>query len=192
MKSVVVAGGAGFVGSHLVDRLLARPDIECLVVVDNLWSGQLANLAHIQDPRLFFEFCDVEAFRSDRTFDEVFHLASPASPPWYMQDPERTISANLLGAMRLRESLKPGGRFCYTSSSEVYGDPLVSPQTVCSQRVLLKRIGGGVGANLKSEAIGQEIAREQGQYPLKCPLMTQGGHEAVPELRLSVRWAART
>lgn len=128
MKSVVVAGGAGFVGSHLVDRLLARPDIECLVVVDNLWSGQLANLAHIQDPRLFFEFCDVEAFRSDRTFDEVFHLASPASPPWYMQDPERTISANLLGAMRLRESLKPGGRFCYTSSSEVYGDPLVSPQ----------------------------------------------------------------
>jgi len=128
MKSVVVAGGAGFVGSHLVDRLLKRSDIDCLVVVDNLWTGQLQNLAHIKDPRLHFEPSDVEAVRSSRLFDEIYHLASPASPPWYMQEPERTISANLVGAMRLRELLKNGGRFCYTSSSEVYGDPLVSPQ----------------------------------------------------------------
>jgi nucleoside-diphosphate-sugar epimerase len=74
------------------------------------------------------ERCDVEAFRSSREFDEIYHLASPASPPWYMKEPERTISANLIGAMRLRDLLKPSGRFCYTSSSEVYGDPLVSPQ----------------------------------------------------------------
>jgi UDP-glucose 4-epimerase/UDP-glucuronate decarboxylase len=128
MKSVLVAGGAGFVGSHLVDRLLRRSDIDCLVVVDNLWTGRLENLTPIKDPRLHFEPCNVEQVRSSRLFDEVYHLASPASPPWYMQEPERTISANLVGAMRLRELLRKGGRFCYTSSSEVYGDPLVSPQ----------------------------------------------------------------
>lgn len=128
MKSVLVAGGAGFVGSHLVDRLLAREDIDCLVVVDNLWTGRQENLAHIRDPRFFFERCDVETVQSARMFDEVYHLASPASPPAYMQEPERTISANVVGAMRLRALLKEGGRFCFTSSSEVYGDPLVSPQ----------------------------------------------------------------
>jgi UDP-glucose 4-epimerase/UDP-glucuronate decarboxylase len=128
MKAVLVAGGAGFVGSHLVDRLLRRSDVARLVVVDNLWTGLAANLAHIDDPRFFFERCDVEQVHSAILFDEVYHLASPASPPWYMKEPERTISANLIGAMRLRELLKPGGRFCYTSSSEVYGDPLVSPQ----------------------------------------------------------------
>jgi len=128
MKSVLVAGGAGFVGSHLVDRLLKRSDVERLVVVDNLWTGHLDNLSHIRDSRFYFDKCDVEAFRSPRLFDEVYHLASPASPPWYMEEPERTISANLVGAMRLREVLKDGGRFCYTSSSEVYGDPIVSPQ----------------------------------------------------------------
>jgi nucleoside-diphosphate-sugar epimerase len=128
MKSVLVAGGAGFVGSHLVDRLLRRSDIGCLVVVDNLWTGQIENLAHVKDPRLHFEPCDVEAVRAPTMFDEIYHLASPASPPWYMREPERTISANLVGAMRLRELLKEGGRFCYASSSEVYGDPLVSPQ----------------------------------------------------------------
>jgi nucleoside-diphosphate-sugar epimerase len=128
MKSVLVAGGAGFVGSHLVDRLLKRSDVERLVVVDNLWTGQAENLFHINDSRFSFERCSVEAVRSASLFDEVYHLASPASPPWYMKEPERTISANLVGAMRLRELLKEGGRFCYTSSSEVYGDPLVSPQ----------------------------------------------------------------
>jgi nucleoside-diphosphate-sugar epimerase len=128
MKSVLVAGGAGFVGSHLVDRLLKRSDVERLVVVDNLWAGQSENLSHIHDSRFSFERCSVEAVRSASLFDEVYHLASPASPPWYMKEPERTISANLVGAMRLRELLKEGGRFCYTSSSEVYGDPLVSPQ----------------------------------------------------------------
>jgi nucleoside-diphosphate-sugar epimerase len=128
MKSVLVAGGAGFVGSHLVDRLLRRVDIERLVVVDNLWTGVIENLWHIRDPRLKFEKCDIERLQSSQLFDEVYHLASPASPPWYMREPERTISANLIGAMRLRELLKVGGRFCYTSSSEVYGDPVVTPQ----------------------------------------------------------------
>jgi nucleoside-diphosphate-sugar epimerase len=128
MKSVLLAGGAGFIGSHLADRLLRRRDIERLVVVDNLWTGLRENLDHIRDPRLSFVLSDVERFQSPQMFDEVYHLASPASPPWYMQEPERTISANLMGAFRLRDLLRPNGRFCFASTSEVYGDPLVSPQ----------------------------------------------------------------
>ncbi|MEQ8965911.1 MAG: NAD-dependent epimerase/dehydratase family protein, partial [Azospirillaceae bacterium] len=127
-KSVVIAGGAGFIGSHLVDRVLGRNDVERVVVVDNLWTGRRENLAHIHDDRLHVVEGDVEDFASDIAFDEAYHLASPASPPWYMQEPARVIRANVMGAFRLRALLKPGGRLCYTSTSEVYGDPLVSPQ----------------------------------------------------------------
>ncbi|OWV75446.1 UDP-glucose 4-epimerase [Rhizobium sp. R339] len=128
MKRVLVAGGAGFIGSHMCDKLLLRSNISKLVVVDNLWTGRAENLAHIKDPRLHFVRSDVETLQTSDTFDEIYHFASPASPPWYMKEPKRTISANLLGAFRLLDLLKKGGRFCFTSSSEVYGDPLVSPQ----------------------------------------------------------------
>ncbi len=128
MKKVIVAGGAGFIGSHLVDRLLTRNDVEKIMVVDNLWTGEINNLAHIKDERLNVEICDVEKFQTDMMFDEVYHLASPAAPQWYASNPLRTISANVIGAFRLRELMKKDGRFCYTSTSEVYGDPKVSPQ----------------------------------------------------------------
>jgi nucleoside-diphosphate-sugar epimerase len=61
-------------------------------------------------------------------FDEIYHLASPASPPWYMRDPLRTIRANVVGTLRLLDLLRPGGLIAFTSTSEVYGDPLVTPQ----------------------------------------------------------------
>ena len=125
---MLVAGGSGFIGSHLVDRLLRRADLECLVVVDNLWTGSRQNLAHIDDPRFSLEIDDAEGFAPSQSFDEIIHLASPASPRWYMSDPARTIRANIGGAFNLLELLKPGGRFCFASTSEVYGDPLVSPQ----------------------------------------------------------------
>jgi len=128
MARVLITGGCGFIGSHLCDRLLRRPDVELCLVVDNLWTGSIENVAHIQDNRFRLVQGDVERFQSDLRFDEIFHLASPASPPWYMSQPQRTISANLLGAMRLLELLAPDGRFAFTSTSEVYGDPLVSPQ----------------------------------------------------------------
>jgi UDP-glucose 4-epimerase/UDP-glucuronate decarboxylase len=123
-----VTGGCGFLGSLLCDQLLLRADIELLVCVDNLWTGLEKNVAHIRDPRFKTILCDVEEFRSDIKFDEVYHLASPASPPWYMREPARTISANIVGAFRLLEVLKENGKFCYTSTSEVYGEPLISPQ----------------------------------------------------------------
>jgi nucleoside-diphosphate-sugar epimerase len=125
---ILVAGGLGFLGSHLVNALLARNDLEKIVVVDNLWTGRIGNKKYIRDPRVVFEQSDIESFRTDQKFEEVYHLASPASPIWYSAQPDRTISANLMGAFRLRDLMAPGGRFCYTSTSEVYGDPLVSPQ----------------------------------------------------------------
>jgi UDP-glucose 4-epimerase/UDP-glucuronate decarboxylase len=128
LKKVLVAGGAGFLGSHLVDRLLRRSDISRLVVVDNLWTGTLDNLAHIKDKRLRIEVGAAEDLVTDMRFDEILHLASPASPPWYMRDPLRVIQANVVATMHLIKFLRPGGRFCFTSTSEVYGDPLISPQ----------------------------------------------------------------
>jgi nucleoside-diphosphate-sugar epimerase len=128
MTTVLVAGGCGFIGSHLVDRLLARREVNQLCVVDNLWTGLQDNISHVHDPRLHFVHTDAEHFRCDHRFDEIYHLASPASPPWYMAEPLRTISANVGGALNLIGLLEEGGLMAYTSTSEVYGDPLVSPQ----------------------------------------------------------------
>ena len=128
MKKVLLAGGCGFIGSHLADRLCRRNDIDRLVIVDNLWTGRLENLAAISDARVEFVRSDVETFTSDTKFDEIYHLASPASPPWYMTQPLRTISANVVGALNLLNLLKPGGVIGYTSTSEVYGDPVITPQ----------------------------------------------------------------
>jgi nucleoside-diphosphate-sugar epimerase len=127
-STVLVAGGCGFIGSHLVDRLMARPDVASLLVLDNLWTGVHDNIARLRDPRLHFVQADVEHWRGEQRFDEIYHLASPASPPWYMAQPLRTISANVAGALNLIGLLRPGGLIAYTSTSEVYGDPLVSPQ----------------------------------------------------------------
>jgi len=128
VKSVLIAGGCGFLGSHLVRRVLNRTDVGKVLVVDNLWTGTLDNLAGIKDVRLQVLIADVETFSTELQFDEILHLASPASPCWYMRDPARVISANVVGALHLLKFLKAGGRFCFTSTSEVYGDPLVSPQ----------------------------------------------------------------
>jgi UDP-glucose 4-epimerase/UDP-glucuronate decarboxylase len=97
-------------------------------VVDNLWTGRTKNLAHINDARLDIIECSVEKFASETRFDEILHLASPASPPWYMREPVRVIQANVHGALNLLDHLATQGRISYTSTSEVYGDPLISPQ----------------------------------------------------------------
>jgi nucleoside-diphosphate-sugar epimerase len=128
MTRALVAGGCGFVGSHLVDRLLTRSDLSEVHVVDNLWTGLHDNIAHVRDDRLRFTRADAEQFRSAQRFDEIYHLASPASPPWYMAQPVRTISANVGGALNLLGLLAEGGQFAYASTSEVYGDAQVSPQ----------------------------------------------------------------
>lgn len=125
---ILVAGGAGFIGSHLVDALLGRNDVRDLVVVDNVWTGSWKNLEHVTDERLKRFEGDVETYQDKEPFDEIYHLASPASPNWYMADPARTISANVLGAFNMLNLLADSGRICFTSTSEVYGDPVISPQ----------------------------------------------------------------
>ncbi|MEL6701854.1 MAG: GDP-mannose 4,6-dehydratase, partial [Pseudomonadota bacterium] len=126
-KRILVTGGAGFVGSHLIDRLLEQGhEVLC---VDNLFTGAKQNLDHLHNnPR--FEF-----MRHDITFplyvevDEIYNLACPASPVHYQHDPVQTLKTCVLGAINmlgLAKRLKC--RIFQASTSEVYGDPTVHPQ----------------------------------------------------------------
>jgi nucleoside-diphosphate-sugar epimerase len=128
MRSVV-AGGAGFIGSHLIDRLLARGDE--VVCLDNLITGRSTNLDHLRDrPRFQFVRTDViEPIALDGTVDAIYHLASPASPPGYLQKPLETALVNSIGTNNLLALARAkGAKFLLASTSEVYGDPLEHPQ----------------------------------------------------------------
>ncbi|CAM6027495.1 unnamed protein product [Sphagnum balticum] len=131
---VVVTGGAGFVGSHLVDKLMARGD--SVIVVDNFFTGRKENVMHhFGNPRF-------ELIRHDVVepllleVDQIYHLACPASPVHYKFNPVKTIisfsffsSTNVVGTLNMLGLAKRiGARFLLTSTSEVYGDPLQHPQ----------------------------------------------------------------
>jgi len=124
---IMIAGGAGFVGSHLSRELLRRG--HHVVCVDDLSTGNAANVADlVEDPRYEFVRADVASAPS-RPVDVVAHLASPASPIDYDRMPIHTLRANSLGTFRLLEIAREvGAAFCFVSTSEVYGDPLVHPQ----------------------------------------------------------------
>jgi dTDP-glucose 4,6-dehydratase len=125
---VLVTGGAGFIGSHLCDFLLEKG---CEVVcIDNLLTGSLDNIAHIQDPRFVFVEYDVTNFISIKGgVDYVLHFASPASPIDYLELPIQTLKVGSLGTHRALGLAKARrAKFLLASTSEVYGDPLVHPQ----------------------------------------------------------------
>ena len=125
---VLVTGGAGFIGSHLCDFLLEKG---CEVVcMDNLLTGSLDNIAHIQDARFVFVEYDVTNFISIKGgVDYVLHFASPASPIDYLELPIQTLKVGSLGTHRALGLAKARrARFLLASTSEVYGDPLVHPQ----------------------------------------------------------------
>lgn len=131
MSRVLVAGGAGFIGSHLCERLLARGD--AIVCVDDLSTGSIDNVERCRtDSRFEMLVGDVCALDPEEigVFDIVFHLASPASPPAYLARPLETLAVGSTGTRNLCEVAVAGrSRFVLASTSEVYGDPLVSPQT---------------------------------------------------------------
>jgi dTDP-glucose 4,6-dehydratase len=136
MSNLLIAGGAGFIGSHLIDRLIERGD--SVVCVDNLSTGTTAHTTlHDGDPQYRFIEADVcDAGLHDlvkgvcaEPFDAIFHLASPASPPAYLQRPIETLDAGSIGTRRLLDIARAdSARFVLASTSEVYGDPLVHPQ----------------------------------------------------------------
>ncbi|WP_432770533.1 MAG: SDR family oxidoreductase [Sphingopyxis sp.] len=126
-RRILVTGGAGFLGSHLIDRLLA--DGNEVLCVDNLFTGTKDNVAHLRDNPNF------EFLRHDITeplqveVDEIYNLACPASPIHYQYDPVKTIKTSVVGATNMLELAKRlGAKVFQASTSEVYGDPSVHPQ----------------------------------------------------------------
>lgn len=138
-KKILVTGGAGFLGSHLCDRLIERGDE--VLCVDNLFTGTKANIAHLlSHPR--FEF-----MRADITFplyvevDEIYNLACPASPIHYQFDPVQTTKTSVVGAINMLGLAKRvKAKILQASTSEVYGDPEIHPQ-VESYRGCVNPIG---------------------------------------------------
>lgn len=126
---LVVSGAAGFIGSHLCDRLLEENHV--VLGVDNLLTGSLANLAHLQgNSRFQLRVHDVtEPIDVDRAVDGVLHLASAASPRDYLAHPIETLEAGSLGTRQMLElARRHNARFLLASTSECYGDPLEHPQ----------------------------------------------------------------
>ena len=129
MATAVVSGGAGFLGSHLCDYLLAKG--HRVICVDNLDTGSLQNIEHLQnsDDFLFVNHDVTAPFFIEERIDFVFHLASPASPIDYLRLPLHTLKVgsygthNMLGLAKFKRA-----RFLIASTSEVYGDPQVHPQ----------------------------------------------------------------
>ncbi len=125
---ILVTGGAGFIGSHLIDRLMTEGhEVICL---DNFYTGHRRNLLHWLDHPYF------ELIRHDVTepirleVDQIYHLACPASPVHYQYNPVKTIKTNVLGTMNMLGLAKRvKARFLLSSTSEVYGDPEVHPQS---------------------------------------------------------------
>jgi dTDP-glucose 4,6-dehydratase len=128
MSRIVITGGAGFIGSHLAERFIA--DGHEVICIDNLITGDEANIAHINDARFSFIHYDVTNYLYvDGPVDCILHFASPASPIDYLELPIQTLKVGSLGTHKALGLAKAkGATFLLASTSEVYGDPLIHPQ----------------------------------------------------------------
>jgi len=128
-KLALVAGGAGFIGAHLIERLLGLG--YRVICVDNLYSGSRENVSAFEN-RAGFSFLEHDVrmpLKLPQKIDEIYNLASPASPKAYQKDPIFTLETNFLGTKNLLDlAVASGSEFLQASTSEVYGNPLVHPQ----------------------------------------------------------------
>lgn len=127
MSKILVTGGAGFIGSHLCERLLAEG--HSVICLDNFFSGDRDNVAHLLGKPDFtlVEHDVTEPFLF--VVDEIYNLACPASPVFYQSDPVKTTRTSVLGAINVLElARETGAKVLQASTSEVYGDPAVHPQ----------------------------------------------------------------
>ncbi len=125
---IIVTGGAGFIGSHLVDRLMeSGHEVIC---IDNLYTGRISNNARWSNhPNFQFIKHDIVDSIMIDNIDQIYHLACPASPVHYQSDPIKTAKTNFLGTLNMLELAKHSqARILLASTSEVYGDPLIHPQ----------------------------------------------------------------
>ena len=126
-RKILVTGGAGFLGSHLCRRLLAEgAEVTCL---DNLFTGSKRNIGALTaNPAFTFVLHDVtQPYRGQ--FDEIYNLACPASPIHYQKNPVETVKTSVLGMINMLDLARDtGAKLLHTSTSEIYGDPLVHPQ----------------------------------------------------------------
>ena len=129
MKTVLVSGGAGFVGSHLCDRLIA--DGHFVLCLDNLQTGSFENIVHLtSNDRFHFVQQDIELPLNDVVqVEQIYNLACPASPAHYQADPVRTMRTNVVGALNILDlARRTKARVLQASTSEIYGDPEIHPQ----------------------------------------------------------------
>lgn len=129
MKRILIAGGAGFLGSHVCERLVGRG--HTVLCIDNFRTGQRANISHLAShPRFsLLEHDIIRPVSVSGHLDEIYNLACPASPPHYQRDPRYTVMVNVLGVSNLLDLAKQKkARLLQASTSEVYGDPLNEEQ----------------------------------------------------------------
>jgi len=129
MKRILIAGGAGFIGSNLCERLICKG--HHVICLDNLYTGSMENINHLLDHPLF-EFINhdiIYPLQIDGPIDQIYNLACPASPPKYQMDPIYTLTINFQGVLHLLDLAKTkGATLLQSSTSEVYGEPEISPQ----------------------------------------------------------------
>lgn len=129
MKTVLVTGGAGFIGSNLCSRLLQENNY--VICVDNLFTGSIQNINHLLDNK-YFRFIHhdiINPLPIEQDIDQIYNMACPASPPKYQIDPIYTLKVNFQGMMNLLELAKvKNATILQSSTSEIYGEPQISPQ----------------------------------------------------------------
>jgi UDP-glucuronate decarboxylase len=128
-KTILITGGAGFIGSNLCEKLLNENNR--IICVDNLLTGNIKNVEHLLNhPNFTFMNHDIiEPLEIKEDIDEIYNFACPASPPKYQKDPINTLKVNFLGVLNLLELARlKNAKFLQSSTSEVYGEPEITPQ----------------------------------------------------------------